>query len=688
MIEQPAQNQSGCSAALVQTPDTLHIDLPHVDPKEVCFTINKCLIQITTKHWELMTNGLVSCVTTAGLANSCMDIIQIFAEAIVDVVMPQVYRYMRNYGTFSPSVLGLTEDRIHIYLGDSIEQALANALKIKVQNFVATKEFSKSLLRHISKTVNSVLALFTQTPALESRLPVIFVSGCVTSIGELTDMVRQFATILTGAFEAQQQAQKMTEDQRSQTALYEPGREVEPPIFNLNSKSDLKKLVKTYIIRMLKVLKNTQMSNCEMSPSNHGDVCIRVGSKTHILTVEDRKLDRQESAMSSYCGLDSIPGAVPDTNDTESHSDRCPFSSITVISKTEDHSSRLSPIEMESIKNIADELVQDFLEVDLQGAVQTDSWLEVVKLRELTDRTFNVVMTGRDYQIPLVPAGTRICDTVIYRNLRRKGVTDSGIVAHALYLRTAEVVTRCAVQVLLWSELHSEKSYYPSPLAFEQLSVDPDFVFVGHAAGDHLEVVPVTPSPNIAPVLSQENIVTYEVIPEPLELMQAQLLGGNFHASLLTLLVREMLIVIGIENSEMISEVVKKVIQQIQDVDPMLYNHFYDTLMGRSFKDIYQAGISDLQLEFGSVDELKEVIKSGDPTFEEAIVRALRTQLGMPTYPEPHRNTAKKTTCGFFKKLKKLCSKKKKPGKTTPVISLTRDQDRSQLQGQLKESSH
>lgn len=625
-----------------------------------------------------MTNGLVSCVTTTVLANSCMDIIQIFAETIIDVVMPQVYRYMRTYGTFSPSVLGLTEDRIHTYLGDSIEQALANALKIKVQNFVATKEFSKSLLRHISKTVNSVLTLFTQTPILESRLPVVFVSGCVTSIGELTDMVRQFATILTGAFEAQQRAQKMTEDQRRQTASYEPGREVELPIFNLNSRSDLKKLVKTYIIRMLKVLKNAQMPNCEMSPSNHGDVCIRVGSKTHILTVEDRKSDRQESAMSSYCGLDSIPGAVPDSNDTESHSDRCPFSSITVISTTEDHSSRLSPTVMESIKNIADELVQDFLEVNLQRAVQTDSWLEVVKLRELTNRTFNVVMTGRDYQIPLAPAGTRICDTVIYRNLRRKGVTDPGIVAHALYLRTAEVVTRCAVQVLLWSELHAEQSDYPSPLAFEQLSVDPDFVLVGHAAGDHLEVVPVIPP---SPVLSQENIPTYEVIPEPLELTQSQLLGGNFHASLLTLLVREMLIVIGIENSEMICEVVKKVIQQLQDVDPMLYNHFYDTLMGRSFKDIYQAGISDLLLEFGSVDELKEVVRAGDPTFEEAIVRALRTQLGMSTYPEPHRNTAKKSTCGFFKKLKKLCSKKKKAGKTTPVISLIRDQDRSQLQG-------
>ncbi|XP_032367291.1 uncharacterized protein LOC116686396 [Etheostoma spectabile] len=642
MTEQPAQNQ-GCSAALVQTPDTLHIDLPHVDPKEVGFTINKCLIQITTKHWDLVTNGLVSCVLTTVLANSCMDLIQIFAETIVDVLMPQVYRYKRTYGTFSPSVLGLTEDRILTYMGDSIEQALADALKIKLQNFVSTNEFSKSLFRHISKTVNSVLALFTQTPALESSLPVVLVSGCVTSIGELTDMVRQFATILTGAFEAQQRAQKMTEDQWSKTASYEPGREVEPPVFNLNSRSDLKKLVKNYIIRMLKVLKNAQMPNCEMSPSNHRDVCIRVGANTHILTVEDRKSDRQESVMSFYCGLDSIPGAVPDSNDTESQSERCPFSSITVIATTEDHSSRLSPIEIESIKNIADELVQDLLEVDLQGAVQTDSWLEVGKLRELTDRSFNVVMSGRDYQIPLALAGTRICDTMIHRNRRRKSVVDPDIVAHALYLRTAEVVTRCAVQVLLWSELHSEQLSYPSPLAFEQLSVDLEFMLVGHGAGDHLEIVPLTPpSPSIIPVLSQE--ITYEVIPEPPELMQSQLLGGNVLAPLCTLLVREMLIVIGVENSEMISEAVKKVIHHLQGVDPMLYNHFYDTLMGRSFKDIYQASISDLLLEFGSVDELKEVVRSGDPTFEKAIVRALRTQLGMLTYPECHRNTAKKTS--------------------------------------------
>lgn len=110
-----------------------------------------------------MADGLVTCAMMTALANSCMDITQTFAEAILDVVMPQVYRYMRIYGTFSPTILDLTEDRIHTYLGVSIEQALDNCMKIKVQNFESTKVFSQLLLRHISKAVN--LHPGVQTPS-------------------------------------------------------------------------------------------------------------------------------------------------------------------------------------------------------------------------------------------------------------------------------------------------------------------------------------------------------------------------------------------------------------------------------------------------------------------------------------------------------------------------------------------
>lgn len=63
---------------------------------------------------------------------------------------------MKTYGTFSPAVLGPTEHRIHTYLGDSIEQALADCLNIQLQDFAATKDFCQFLFRYISKTVNNL----------------------------------------------------------------------------------------------------------------------------------------------------------------------------------------------------------------------------------------------------------------------------------------------------------------------------------------------------------------------------------------------------------------------------------------------------------------------------------------------------------------------------------------------------
>ncbi|XP_038583800.1 uncharacterized protein LOC119909601 [Micropterus salmoides] len=634
-----------------------------------------------------MTKGFVSGAMTTVLANSCMDIIQNIAEAILDVVMPQVYRYMRIYGSFSPTVLGLTEDRIHACLRDSIELALANCLRIKVENFLATKVFSQLLLRHISKTINSVLALSTQTPILESRLPVFFVSGCVTSITDLKDMVYEIVTILTGALEGRGQS--------SQIALCEPSGKVEFPIFCLTPRGDLKKIVKTYIIRMVKVLKNgAQMPHCEISSSNHRDICIRVGTNIHILPVEHSESHGQQSATSSSpsSGVDAIPGAVPDNDTTDSHSESCP-SSVTIIGAAEDHSfSHLGPNEIDSIKNIADEIVHAFLGEDLQGAAQAckcqkavHSEQEVVdidKIRKLTDRIFNVVMSGRDYQIPSMPAGTRICKTVTCRKLRRGNFPNPSIIARALYMRTEEVVTRCAVQVHLWSELRQEGSDCPSPLTFDELSDDPDFVLVpSHAAGDHKEVVFLNPPSHCnSSMSSQDSNATYDAIPKPPEPTQSQLHGDIVHISLLSLLVGEMLTVIGIKNSEIIFEVIKKLIKQLQDVDPKVYNHFHASLMGRSYKDIYQNAITDLLLEFGSIQVMQEAVRSGDPNFEEAISRELRKQLRIPTSPVSRGKAAEKMF-GFFKTLKRLCCRKtsKKSGKTTTVLSLTSDQDDSKL---------
>ncbi|KAI3364043.1 hypothetical protein L3Q82_010872, partial [Scortum barcoo] len=588
-----------------QIPDALHIDLPDVDPVQVWFTINKCLIQ-TRLHWESMADGFVTCAVTTSLASCCMDMIQTFAEAILDVVMPQVYKYMGTYGPFSSTILDLTEDRIFTYLGDFIEQVLDNFVKVKLES---TKVFCELLLRHISRTVNSVLVLTTQTPIVESRLPVFFVSGCVTSVTDLKNMVCQIATLLIEAFKAQNPALENGLKTLTRT---------------LNSRHDLKKLVTSYLMRMVKVLKRrTQMPLCKKSSRNHRHVCIRVGTLTEILTVEDSESPGQYSAMSSFSDLDALPGGVPESSN---HYDSCPFSSHTIICATEDHSPRLAPSEMESIDNIADDLVQAFLEVDLQDVMQTDSGrLEVmdnVNLREITVRLFSVIMKGHHYQIPVVPAGRRMCDTVTYRQLYRGGVADQSVIAHTLYLRTEEIIVRCALQVLLWSALRFD---CPSTESSDEID---DLVFLfgpRQEGGDYLnDSFESIQSLSFSSQLDQHSDTTYDVASETGDITESYLITGILRSSFLNLLVGEMLAVMGITTYEAIFEVVTQVIDQFHGVNAKVYDHFSASLLGHSYKEMYQTVIADLREEYCSVEEMQEVVRAGDPSFVEAIIRSLR----------------------------------------------------------------
>ncbi|XP_071334650.1 uncharacterized protein [Trachinotus anak] len=651
MTEQPTQDRAGQSPASMQTP--LHIDLPGVDQEDVLFTISKCLIQISIQHWDLLTAGFVTFDMMSGLAFSCMDIIQTLAEDILDGVMPQVYRHMRANDAFSSTIVRVTEDQIHAYLGDSVGLALTKCMKVNVQNFVYTKLFSELLVRHISKMVNSVLTLSTHAPILESRIPVFFVSGCVSSIEDLEDMAFQMALILGEALNLQEQAEAHL------TTLHEPSKEVEPPIICLNSSHDLMKLVRTYIIHRVRVLKSgVQRPHCKIRLSNHRDVCIRVGINTHILTVEDSESDGQEST----------PG-----DETKSHPEIHPFHSATVVSTIQ--SDPINPVmELDTIKKIADELVQALLE-DLQGAAQTYGYrkaalggledIDKLKLKEFTDRIFTVIMSGHDYQIPSVPAGTCMCDTVTYRQLTRGDIADPGIVAHTIYMRTEEVVTRCVLQVLLWSALKSQVSQCLSPsLSLEDILDETDLPILGSATGDHVG--------QPYRIDSQASNTTYDEIPALPDSTQSDMLLR----CTVTWLIHCLLAQEGIENIDIVNEAVNKACEHMSSDDVEA------SLMNKNLEDVSQTLFANLQLEFGSVKELRKAARSGDPSFEEAIVRATRKQLGIPTSGAPYGNEAKKTTCGFFKKFKRICFKKmsKMSCKTTTIIALTTDEDDSELQ--------
>lgn len=605
-------------------------------------------------YWERLREDFMTFLMLTEMASYCMDIIQSLSEIILDVVLPQVYSYMEIYGTFSHTVLGLTEDRVHIYLGDSMEQALAACLNVQLQDVVAIKDFCQFVLRHISKTVSSVLDLCTQTPILESRLPVVFVSGCVTSIRDLKHMAGMILKVIVRALNVEQPAQDVTEAQTSQSASNELDNDTEEsPFYFENTRRDFRKQLKAYIICMVEVLK----SNAEMpyfETSNRRVVCIRVGANTRILTVDsDSEADGELSAMSSCHGLDAIPGAVPDIND-----DKSPYVSVTTTKHQFHHTGT-------NQRDAIDKIVEDLLklvETDSRGLEDIDN----AKLREFTDRVFNLVMSGRVYQIPLVPNGTCLCNTVICRKLRRgDNIKNAGIVAHTLYMRTEELVTRCAVQVFLWSAINledvPETSDSSKDLYFE--------FFIRVDAGEYARPPPLL---NVESHSEQPNNINYE-IPERSgtpEVTQSQLMISMMHTSLLTLMVGEVLTVIGIRNLRTIHKIGAEVIQQLKGVDFMVYNNFRASIVGESYKDLCQSILSDLLQEFGTVKVMQDMLTSRDPYFCDVLMRALQKQLS--------KAPDKKTSCCLLKKLKKLCCKKiKKTNKITPIFSATSEKDSS-----------
>ncbi|KAM7367592.1 hypothetical protein PAMP_013878 [Pampus punctatissimus] len=638
------------STTPVQMADTLHIDLSHIDPEDVCILIYKHLILITMDYWDFFKEDLVIPEVTVLFADLCMELVQTLSQTILDVVMPQVYRYRTTGGTVSPADF-LNEDQIHAYLGDSIQQALVKSLHLPVDSLEHIKAFTELLVSHISRTVNSILAAATQASILESRVPVFFVSGCQTLLPDLKDMINHIVAALRTGF-----LQQKTEVHSNQTESCGSSdlSTLKSLVFCCSTKDSLRRFMKTYITRMVKLLKTiAQMryENSEMSSSDRRDICVIVGSNTEILTVEESEVHEQP-ATSSYSGLDVIPGAVPDNKPS---SETSPFSTVTVIDT--EHFQRSVDDEAESIENIVDELVQTILGEDQKGPAETGSQESVsseqeaaysLKLKELTGRLFNLVMSGQAYQIPCLPDKIRLCDTMTYRKPRRWRVTNPDVIVQALYMRTEELVSRCAVQALMWPTTDWLGSDYI-----------PD---------------PTTDSEIVDSVPSSSNISnsTHDIISNTSEPARSKLLTDIMHKILLNLLVGEILTSIDIVDNNKILELTNKMI--VQDVDPKLHDHFLASFMGKTYKDIGQTAINDLLLEFGSVEEMQEAVRAEDPNFEEALKRTLMKQLRFPT--------TKKTTCSFFKKFKRLCSKKKskKGSKTQTVRSPTCDEDNGKLQ--------
>eukprot|EP00064_Thunnus_orientalis_P022643 superscaffoldBa00007819_g22855 len=146
----------------------------------------------------------------------------------------------------------------------------------------------------------------------------------------------------------------------------------------------------------------------------------------------------------------TLPGAIPEPPRPESRP-----ASRTTITSFGDLSS--PPLDFDTIKNDLDDL---FDKSDLQGATCTSNKLENVALaeeirkfsRELTDKMYHHLMNGQMYQIPILPMGRSLSDSVISERRFKIGTTRPNFSPEVLYAMTEDAVGKFCQLMLHWLE--------------------------------------------------------------------------------------------------------------------------------------------------------------------------------------------------------------------------------------------
>ncbi|XP_042247149.1 uncharacterized protein LOC121882773 [Thunnus maccoyii] len=146
----------------------------------------------------------------------------------------------------------------------------------------------------------------------------------------------------------------------------------------------------------------------------------------------------------------TLPGAIPEPPRPESRP-----ASRTTMTSFGDLSS--PPLDFDTIKNDLDDL---FDKSDLQGATCTSNKLENVALaeeirkfsRELTDKMYHHLMNGQMYQIPILPMGRSLSDSVISERTFKIGTTRPNFSPEVLYAMTEDAVGKFCQLMLHWLE--------------------------------------------------------------------------------------------------------------------------------------------------------------------------------------------------------------------------------------------
>ncbi|XP_052377895.1 uncharacterized protein LOC127931056 isoform X2 [Oncorhynchus keta] len=255
---QGQSNEKILSECVSRACQTRALDLPPINPDAFNPIIIRFLEKLTEEQWRQLSIGRMDPVMRALLAEMCLEIVRFVSEAILEVIIPAIFRFVRIYSHVSPvsvkslteserssstnlkvrkrgssktsrsctakssfsrngsqtvlpntqgdgesisseplsDFFGITEDSLLTSVQDSFKESLNNVLCIQGEGQVDTQSLSRVIVGEVSKKVNSIISVAIQTPISGRISPVIFASGGVSSTKVVEEMVSGVSNVL------------------------------------------------------------------------------------------------------------------------------------------------------------------------------------------------------------------------------------------------------------------------------------------------------------------------------------------------------------------------------------------------------------------------------------------------------------------------------------------------------------
>ncbi|XP_064873212.1 uncharacterized protein LOC135571357 isoform X1 [Oncorhynchus nerka] len=138
---------------------TRALDLPPIDPDAFNPIIIRFLEKLTEEQWRQLSIGRMDPVMRALLAEMCLEIVRFVSEAILEVIIPAIFRFVRIYSHVSPvSGKSLTES----------ERSSSTNLKVRKRG---SSKSSRSCTAKSSSSRNGVQRRSTRRTTALQHLP-------------------------------------------------------------------------------------------------------------------------------------------------------------------------------------------------------------------------------------------------------------------------------------------------------------------------------------------------------------------------------------------------------------------------------------------------------------------------------------------------------------------------------------